>query len=59
MHVAYRLNITIAYPSATGVEVLVFHWGCTRLLALGDDQRGPIVCARGGTERTLPLQGMS
>ena len=24
-----------------GVEVFVFHWGCTRLGALGDDKRGP------------------
>ena len=39
-----------------GVEVFVFHLGCTRLGALGDDQRGPTVCARGETESVLPLQ---
>ena len=38
-----------------GVEVFVFHWGCTRQGALGDDQRGPAVCAHGGTELLLPL----
>ena len=40
--------------SEAGVEVFVFHWGCTRLGALGDDQRGPTVCAHGGAEPFLP-----
>ena len=30
--------------------------GCTQLGALGDEQRGPTVCARGGTELVLPLK---
>ena len=34
--------------------VFAFHWGCTRLGALGDDQRGQTVCAHGGTEPLLP-----
>ena len=36
------------------MEVFVFHWGCTRLGALGDDQRGPTVFAHGGAEPPLP-----
>ena len=38
-----------------GVEVFVFHWGCTGPGALGDDQRGPTFGARRGTEYVLPL----
>ena len=38
------------------MEVFVFHWGCTSLGALGDDQRGPTLYAREGTEPVLPLQ---
>ena len=38
-----------------GVEVFLFHWGCTRLRSMGNDQRSPTVCARGGTESLLPL----
>ena len=40
------------------LEVFVFHWGFTRLRALGDDQGGPVICARGATEPILPLQDM-
>ena len=40
------------------VEVFVFHWGCTRLGALSDAQRGPIVCAHEGTTLVVPLQDM-
>ena len=39
----------------SGVEVFVFHWGCTRLGALGDDQRVPTVNAHGETEPLLRL----
>ena len=41
--------------SDSGVEAFVFHWGCTRLGALGNDRRGPIGCAHVGTESLLPL----
>ena len=48
-----RCNILLSYPE---VEVFAFHWGCTRLGALGEDQRGPAAYARGGTEPVLILQ---
>ena len=41
----------VFYP---GVEVFVFHWGCTPLGALGDDHRGQNAWAHGGAEPLLP-----
>ena len=41
--------------SCSGVEVFVFHWGCTRPRGPGNDQRGPTVCSHGGTESLPPL----
>ena len=52
-----RNNIVRLY-SAPGVEIFVFHWGCTRLGALRDDQRGPTIYARDVTEPVFPLQDM-
>ena len=40
------------------MEVFLFHWGCTRQGALGDDQKGPAVCAHGGTEPLLLLDNV-
>ena len=37
------------------MELFVFHWGCIRLGALEDGQRGPTFDARGGTEYVLHL----
>ena len=37
-----------------GVEVFVFHWGCTRLGALGDDQGGGGSHLRARRGRTCP-----
>ena len=59
VYVIYDLTLIIRTYGClklwAGVEVFVFHWGCTRLGALVDDQRGPTGSAHGGTEPLLRL----